>query len=165
MWEGKRSLNLRRHSDSSLPGYRKRLDGNLCSFDDDRIPPLHDLAPCAGDGDEEFDDEWFAKLAGSNEPLSSSSLNDGKFHNYGLSSKKVSFFLFLDLSRFPLLTTEGPPRDRALWPLRLGLDKLRRRGSITITEADPSYKVAYIGNVLTSWAKGRGKIFKLSIGL
>lgn len=66
--------------------------------------------------------------------------------------------LFSDLSRFPLLTPEGPPRDRALWPLRMGLDKLRRRGSITITEADPCYKVAYLGNVLTSWAKGKGNM-------
>lgn len=78
MWEGKRSLNLRRHSDSSLPGYRKRLDSNLCSFNDNRIPPLHDLPTCGGDnGEEDFDDEWFAKLVGSNEPLSSPSLNDG----------------------------------------------------------------------------------------
>ena len=30
----------------------------------------------------------------------------------------------------------------------------RHRGNAVITDIDPSYKVAYLGNVLTGWAKG-----------
>lgn len=36
----------------------------------------------------------------------------------------------------------------------LGLGKLWRRRSVTITEYDPCYKVVYLGNVLTGIAKG-----------
>lgn len=38
--------------------------------------------------------------------------------------------------------------------LKLSLGKLCRRRTVVITESDPSYKVAYLGNVLTGWAKG-----------
>lgn len=30
----------------------------------------------------------------------------------------------------------------------------KRRFTATITETDPSFKVVYLGNVLTGWAKG-----------
>ena len=43
---------------------------------------------------------------------------------------------------------------RTLRALKLGLGRLWRRQSVTITEYDPSFKVAYLGNVLTGWAKG-----------
>ena len=45
---------------------------------------------------------------------------------------------------------------RTLRSLKKGLGKLwrRHRGNASITEYDPSYKVAYLGNVLTGWAKG-----------
>ena len=38
--------------------------------------------------------------------------------------------------------------------LKISLGKLCRRRTVVITESDPSYKVAYLGNVLTGWAKG-----------
>ena len=45
---------------------------------------------------------------------------------------------------------------RTLKSLKRGLGKLwrRHRGNASITEYDPTYKVAYLGNVLTGWAKG-----------
>ncbi|CAB0041447.1 unnamed protein product [Trichogramma brassicae] len=45
---------------------------------------------------------------------------------------------------------------RTLKSLKRGLGKLwrRHRGNVSITEYDPTYKVAYLGNVLTGWAKG-----------
>lgn len=47
--------------------------------------------------------------------------------------------------------------NRTLRSLKRGLGKLwrRHRGNASITEYDPSYKVAYLGNVLTGWAKGQ----------
>lgn len=36
----------------------------------------------------------------------------------------------------------------------MNLKKLWRKKSVTITEYDPTYKVVYLGNVLTGWAKG-----------
>jgi len=46
--------------------------------------------------------------------------------------------------------------QRTLRSLKRGLGRLwrRHRGNASITEYDPSYKVAYLGNVLTGWAKG-----------
>ena len=46
--------------------------------------------------------------------------------------------------------------QRTLRSLKRGLGKLwkRHRGNASITEYDPCYKVAYLGNVLTGWAKG-----------
>lgn len=46
---------------------------------------------------------------------------------------------------------------KTLKSLKRGLGKLwrRHRGNASITEYDPSYKVAYLGNVLTGWAKGQ----------
>lgn len=46
--------------------------------------------------------------------------------------------------------------QRTLRSLKRGLGRLwrRHRGNVSITEYDPSYKVAYLGNVLTGWAKG-----------
>lgn len=46
--------------------------------------------------------------------------------------------------------------NRTLRSLKRGLGKLwrRHRGNASITEYDPCYKVAYLGNVLTGWAKG-----------
>lgn len=46
--------------------------------------------------------------------------------------------------------------QRTLRSLKRGLGRLwrRHRGNASITEYDPCYKVAYLGNVLTGWAKG-----------
>lgn len=46
---------------------------------------------------------------------------------------------------------------RALRSLTKGLGKLlrRRTDSVEISPPDPEYKVSYLGNVLTGWAKGR----------
>lgn len=46
-------------------------------------------------------------------------------------------------------------KERTLRSLKQGLGKLWRRRSVTITEYDPTYKVVYLGNVLTGWAKGK----------
>ena len=45
-------------------------------------------------------------------------------------------------------------QGRSLKSLKQGLERLLGRRSVTITEYDPCYKVAYLGNVLTGWAKG-----------
>ncbi|XP_051157066.1 uncharacterized protein LOC127279026 isoform X2 [Leptopilina boulardi] len=52
--------------------------------------------------------------------------------------------------------------QRTLKSLKNGLGKLwrRHRGNALITEYDPCYKVAYLGNVLTGWAKGEGCVEK-----
>ncbi|XP_014203343.1 uncharacterized protein LOC106635734 [Copidosoma floridanum] len=56
----------------------------------------------------------------------------------------------------------GELGSRTLRSLKRGLGKLwrRHRGNASITEYDPTYKVAYLGNVLTGWAKGEGCVEK-----
>lgn len=54
---------------------------------------------------------------------------------------------------------ESPERDistKAMRTLSKGLGRLlrRRSSSVDISEPDPEFKVAYLGNVLTGWAKG-----------
>uniref|UniRef100_A0A1L8DBH5 PID domain-containing protein n=1 Tax=Nyssomyia neivai TaxID=330878 RepID=A0A1L8DBH5_9DIPT len=51
---------------------------------------------------------------------------------------------------------------RALRSLTKGLGKLlrRRTDSVNISTPDPEYKVSYLGNVLTGWAKGEGCVEK-----
>lgn len=39
-------------------------------------------------------------------------------------------------------------------------NKFWNKKSVTITEYDPTYKVVYLGNVLTPWAKGEGCVDK-----
>ncbi|XP_014246447.1 protein FAM43A [Cimex lectularius] len=51
-------------------------------------------------------------------------------------------------------------KERALRRVKEGLGRLCRRRSVTITEYDPSFKVLYLGNVLTGWAKGDGCVEK-----
>lgn len=51
-------------------------------------------------------------------------------------------------------------KERTLRSLKQGLGRLWRRRSVTITEYDPTYKVVYLGNVLTGWAKGDGCVEK-----
>jgi hypothetical protein len=50
---------------------------------------------------------------------------------------------------------------RSLRALRNGLGRLWRRRSATITDYDPTFRVSYLGNVLTGWAKGTSHIFFL----
>ncbi|XP_043515365.1 uncharacterized protein LOC122531480 isoform X2 [Frieseomelitta varia] len=52
--------------------------------------------------------------------------------------------------------------QKTLRSLKRGLGRLwrRHRGNASITEYDPCYKVAYLGNVLTGWAKGEGCVEK-----
>lgn len=40
--------------------------------------------------------------------------------------------------------------------LRINLNKLWKKRSVTITDYDPTYRVVYLGNVVTGWAKGDG---------
>lgn len=51
---------------------------------------------------------------------------------------------------------KGYQKDRGKRALRIFLNRLRLRkcASADITEPDPTYKVAYLGNVVTGWAKG-----------
>lgn len=42
----------------------------------------------------------------------------------------------------------------------MNLKKLWRKKTVTLTEYDPTYKVVYLGNVLTGWAKGEGCVDK-----
>lgn len=46
-------------------------------------------------------------------------------------------------------------KERTLRSLKQGFGRLWRRRSVTISEYDPCYKVAYLGNVITGWAKGK----------
>lgn len=50
--------------------------------------------------------------------------------------------------------------QRTLRSLKRGLGRIwrRHRGNASITEYDPCYKVAYLGNVLTGWAKGKSSL-------
>ncbi|XP_014482117.1 PREDICTED: uncharacterized protein LOC106748267 [Dinoponera quadriceps] len=62
-------------------------------------------------------------------------------------------------------STGGVPKEfgqKTLRSLKRGLGRLwrRHRGNASITEYDPCYKVAYLGNVLTGWAKGEGCVEK-----
>ncbi|KAK5646224.1 hypothetical protein RI129_004688 [Pyrocoelia pectoralis] len=64
-----------------------------------------------------------------------------------------------------VLNCEMPDRyrkDRGKRVLRSLLNRLRlrRSASIDISEPDPSFKVAYLGNVVTGWAKGDGCVEK-----
>ncbi|GJQ81196.1 hypothetical protein Trydic_g5753, partial [Trypoxylus dichotomus] len=49
----------------------------------------------------------------------------------------------------------GYQKDRGKRALRMFFNRLRLRkcASADITEPDPTYKVAYLGNVVTGWAK------------
>uniref|UniRef100_A0A1B0BKR8 PID domain-containing protein n=1 Tax=Glossina palpalis gambiensis TaxID=67801 RepID=A0A1B0BKR8_9MUSC len=53
-------------------------------------------------------------------------------------------------------------RIKAIRSLSRGLGKLlwRRTHSVDISSPDPEYKVSYLGNVLTGWAKGEGCVEK-----
>ncbi|KAK9752058.1 Phosphotyrosine interaction domain (PTB/PID) [Popillia japonica] len=57
---------------------------------------------------------------------------------------------------------KGYQKDRGKRALRIFLNRLRLRkcASADITEPDPTYKVAYLGNVVTGWAKGEGCVEK-----
>jgi hypothetical protein len=48
---------------------------------------------------------------------------------------------------------------RSLKAIKLGLGRFWRRQSATITDYDPSYRVSYLGNVLTGWAKGENEFY------
>lgn len=58
---------------------------------------------------------------------------------------------------------KGKPFKKSLSLGALGLGKLWRRRSVTITEYDPCYKVVYLGNVLTGIAKGMYRIIIITI--
>lgn len=59
-----------------------------------------------------------------------------------------------------MLNSELPARElrksdgRRILRTLLSRLKLRRSASVNISEPDPSFKVAYLGNVITGWAKG-----------
>ncbi|CAG9863340.1 unnamed protein product [Phyllotreta striolata] len=47
-------------------------------------------------------------------------------------------------------------RGRKAFKIFLNRLRLKRYGCATITKPDPTFKVAYLGNVVTGWAKGEG---------
>lgn len=70
------------------------------------------------------------------------------------------------VSSIEALNSEMPSReyhrDKGKKIIRTFLNKLRlrRTASVTISRPDPTYKVAYLGNVVTGWAKGDGCVEK-----
>lgn len=60
---------------------------------------------------------------------------------------------------------KGLQKDKGRKLLKGLLNRLRMRryASVTISKPDPSYRVAYLGNVVTGWAKGRGFSFLLEV--
>lgn len=57
-----------------------------------------------------------------------------------------------------------PPTGKPFRTLSRGFGKLIRRNysSVDISNPDPEYKVSYLGNVLTAWAKGERSCFFVS---
>lgn len=54
---------------------------------------------------------------------------------------------------------KGLQKERGRKMLKTFLNRLRlkKTASVTISRPDPTYRVAYLGNVVTGWAKGKGK--------
>ncbi|KAK6633216.1 hypothetical protein RUM44_003817 [Polyplax serrata] len=105
------------------------------------------LGEDADDGDE-IDDDWFVKLSNS---------RDGPRVPPVHGTSEIS----MNCTNIPLLCEDDLNlRKKTMKTLRVGMKKIWRRGSATITVEDPTYKVAYLGNVLTGWAKGEGCIEK-----
>ncbi|RZB38739.1 PID 2 domain containing protein [Asbolus verrucosus] len=50
-------------------------------------------------------------------------------------------------------------RGRRVLKTLLNRLRLRRCASVTISKPDPTYRVAYLGNVVTGWAKGKNFLF------
>lgn len=75
-----------------------------------------------------------------------------RFHK-SLSNDSADDFQLKDISEMP----EKDISTKAIRTLSRGLGRLlrRRSSSIDISEPDPEFKVAYLGNVLTGWAKGK----------
>jgi len=72
-------------------------------------------------------------------------------HHVNLSTSTSN--LSLELGSAPM---EKPVNKNAIKSITKGLGKLLRRNhsSVEISPPDPEYKVLYLGNVLTGWAKG-----------
>ncbi|KAG5681682.1 hypothetical protein PVAND_011095 [Polypedilum vanderplanki] len=79
-------------------------------------------------------------------------------HNFNLSTCTTNLSS-LDLSNVPM---DKPVNKKAIKSITKGLGKLLRRNhsSVEISPPDPEYKVLYLGNVLTGWAKGDACIEK-----
>lgn len=60
-----------------------------------------------------------------------------------------------------LLKYKGPSKEFGKRALKTLINKLRMRScaSVDISPPDPCYKVVYLGNVLTGWAKGEWHIY------
>jgi len=62
--------------------------------------------------------------------------------------------------------TSGPPLEKLLPSLQAKLRKfLLRSESANITDHDPVVKATYLGNVVTTWAKGDGSLERPSSAL
>lgn len=85
----------------------------------------------------ESDDEFVLRISEHNVNLSTSTSNLNR----------------LELGSAPM---EKPANKNTIKSLTKGLGKLLRRNhsSVEISPPDPEYKVLYLGNVLTGWAKG-----------
>lgn len=83
-----------------------------------------------------------------------------KLINHKANETVTKSFLPADVDSF---TDGGSSKDfttRAIGKLSRGLGKLlRRTNSVRISDPDPVFKVAYLGNVLTGWARGKNSYF------
>lgn len=108
-----------------------------------------------GEDDEEVDRKALP-VAGLLAPLRY--LDEARCTSQQASRRRLSAGLSSSLSSLSALSQRLPLprhlRQLTVKNLKISLGKLCRRRTVVITESDPSYKVAYLGNVLTGWAKG-----------
>ncbi|KAL0281569.1 UNVERIFIED_CONTAM: hypothetical protein PYX00_002516 [Menopon gallinae] len=152
-----------------VPSFRRYSEPLVSEFQDDvdfrRIPPIHDLVEtknekngklCREDieedveATEEIDEEWFMKVAKRSENSSERVPPYDGITSDGNSCTEIPLLFGDDLDF----------KERTMRTFRRGMKKIWRRGSATITEADPTNKVIYLGNYLTGWAKGEGCVEK-----
>lgn len=107
-----------------------------------------------------------AKKSSEHPPLKKSHSVSEKFTNRGSEEEFVLRVSDLSASTTSLMidggvTMEKPGNGNKIKTITKGLGKLLRRNhsSVEISPPDPEYKVLYLGNVLTGWAKGEFRIF------
>lgn len=86
---------------------------------------------------------------------------DAAFTCRAVASKKVPSIESLN-SEMPGRELRKDGRRRILRTLLSKL-RIKRCASANISEPDPTYKVAYLGNVVTGWAKGKIRLFSVEL--
>ncbi|CAG9805017.1 unnamed protein product [Chironomus riparius] len=112
------------------------------SANNSQLKKSHSVSEKFSNRSNESDDEFVLRISEHNVNLSTSTSN-----------------LSLELGSSPM---EKPVNKNAIKSITKGLGKLLRRNhsSVEISPPDPEYKVLYLGNVLTGWAKGDACIEK-----